>query len=395
MKQGTKTFLTFIALPLTIAVISIFTVFIMMPRLEELPKESEKVIEVKKGDTIKERTIIKVVDVKDKENKFAEEYYAQRSYVLDFWLTCLGIIITVISIILPIGAYLFKRDIDIKNKEELDFAKKELEDAKKDVISVKEELEIAKKEVVSSKNKIEKTKEECDDYLLKIKEEEDSLDKLIKEMKVELNTLSDLRNEVKIDFEYIKKENKESIDNLKKNKAISYFIEALKFQDEKDYTKSIESYNKSLKLNPKDHLSYNNLGCIYLEIKDYANSELFLKKSIEENSDFGGAYSNLSILYLEKKEFEKSIEYAKKALKLEPDNISNNYNIIEVYLLKGDYLEALEYLNKYIEKFKDRAVILIKDYYIWENSIMNCNIKEVKVKLKELFSNLEKKEILQ
>ena len=69
--------------------------------------------------------------------------------------------------------------------------------------------------------------------------------------------------------------------------------------------KCFDHFKLSLELNPKNHLSFFNLGNIYLELNENSKAEKNFKNCLKINKKYTPALLNLSTLYFNKKELEK------------------------------------------------------------------------------------------
>ena len=78
----------------------------------------------------------------------------------------------------------------------------------------------------------------------------------------------------------------------------------------------LKQFKLSLELNPKNHLSFFNLGNIYLELNENSKAEMNFKNCLKINKKYTPALLNLSTLYFNKKELEKSQSLLKNVLNL-------------------------------------------------------------------------------
>lgn len=120
---------------------------------------------------------------------------------------------------------------------------------------------------------------------------------------------------------------KEAIDLIEKNNQgksdpDSLFKLAVSYYNQKDYDKSIEYYEKILKLDSNNALAYNGLANVYRDQKNEEKAVENYKKAIEINPTFALAYSNLAIMYIdlgEKKEAGETIENGLKNVPNSPE----------------------------------------------------------------------------
>ena len=126
-----------------------------------------------------------------------------------------------------------------------------------------------------------------------------------------------------------------SIVILKKNdNDFLWNLLGLSFQNIGQLNKSIDCFENSLNLNPKNFTSLNNLGLSQKKLKNYFKAEEYLLKALEINSQYINALVNLGNVKNETYFFDKAIFYYQEALKLNKNipliylNISNVYQTI-------------------------------------------------------------------
>ena len=82
----------------------------------------------------------------------------------------------------------------------------------------------------------------------------------------------------------------------------------------------IKLLQKSLKIEPKYSLGYNNLGLALQKDKDLNSAIKSFKKAIKLKPNYSEAYSNLGLAMYQNSQFEEAIESYKAALKIDPKN---------------------------------------------------------------------------
>jgi len=152
--------------------------------------------------------------------------------------------------------------------------------------------------------------------------------------------------------------------NEKTHMASALNIQGVSFHIQGDYTKAINYYTKSLKINEElgNKKGYaatiNNVGNIYKNQGDYAkaiscfNKSLKIDEELDNKKGYAATINNIGIIYYNQGDYEKSIEYYSKSLKIKEklddklgmavslSNIGNNYSI------QGDNVKAMEYYIK-------------------------------------------------
>ena len=115
-----------------------------------------------------------------------------------------------------------------------------------------------------------------------------------------------------------------------------------------DKVKSLDYYNKALKLNSNNAVTWSNMGIIYFEQGDMKKAMEVYKKSISIDPNYADAHLNLgSVLGMLKKYDEALIEFD-KAIQLDPQNSKS-------YFFKGityQNMKNMEEAKTWIEKSK-------------------------------------------
>ena len=82
------------------------------------------------------------------------------------------------------------------------------------------------------------------------------------------------------------------------------------------YDESIESFNKSIAINPKCQDCYYNIGFAYAQKKDYDKAEENYKKALEAKPDYAEAYNGLANIYNAQRKFDLAATASAKASEL-------------------------------------------------------------------------------
>lgn len=137
-----------------------------------------------------------------------------------------------------------------------------------------------------------------------------------------------------------------SIVILKKNdNDFLWNLLGLSFQNIGQLNKSIDCFENSLNLNPKNFTSLNNLGLSQKKLKNYFKAEEYLLKALEINSQYINALVNLGNVKNETYFFDKAIFYYQEALKLNKNIPLIYLNISKVYQTINKIEDAKKYLN--------------------------------------------------
>mgnify|MGYP002384482041 CR=1 FL=1 len=143
--------------------------------------------------------------------------------------------------------------------------------------------------------------------------------------------------------------------------------------DQGEYSKALEYYEKSLEISkktlPANHpnlaTSYNNIGSVYCSMGEYSKALEYYEKSLEirkktlptNHPDLATSYNNIGSVYYSMGEYSKALEYYEKSLEIKnktlpenhPDLAASYNNIGAVYCSMGEYSKALEYYEKSLE----------------------------------------------
>lgn len=94
-------------------------------------------------------------------------------------------------------------------------------------------------------------------------------------------------------------------------------------------------------------------GNLYFSQKDYSKAIFYYKKSLAVNPLFVSALNNLGVAYFILGEYEKSISQFEKIIEIEPLNGYAYFCLGRIYKQLNNYREAKPYLNTAMDIFKD------------------------------------------
>lgn len=118
--------------------------------------------------------------------------------------------------------------------------------------------------------------------------------------------------------------------------------------------KAKECYEKSISIDRKFPLPYNNLGTYYLSIhmRTYDSNDLQkalenFKKAIELDPFYGMPYNGLGVAYLQQSNYPAAITSLKKALEILPNFDEPLYHLGIAYMRQYDYSTAYMYFERF------------------------------------------------
>jgi lipopolysaccharide biosynthesis regulator YciM len=124
-------------------------------------------------------------------------------------------------------------------------------------------------------------------------------------------------------------------------KAIHYNQLGCIKDDQGDYEKAIEYYEKALEINentlspddPRLATSYNNIATVYMNMGEYSKALSFHKKVLEirqktlppNRPDLATSYNNIAWVYRNKEEYSKVLTYFERALDINKRSLPPNH----------------------------------------------------------------------
>jgi tetratricopeptide (TPR) repeat protein len=148
-------------------------------------------------------------------------------------------------------------------------------------------------------------------------------------------------------------------------KALYYHQLGYLKEDQGDYEKGIDYYEKALEIDqktlPPNHpllaTSYNNIGKMYRYMGEYSKALSFYEKALEihqktlppNQNDLATSYNNIGKVYYTMGEYSKALSFFEKALEIRqqtlppnhPDLATSSNNIGALYYNMGEYSKAL------------------------------------------------------
>jgi tetratricopeptide (TPR) repeat protein len=126
----------------------------------------------------------------------------------------------------------------------------------------------------------------------------------------------------------------------------------LYYLDNGNPNEAIKFLNKSLSLNPRNHLAFNALGFAHSMKGDLGQSLQNFQKCLEINPNFTEAHNNIGMIYQEMGFIDKAEEEFQKVLADEkyPSKENAHYNLANLYYIQGKNEKALDHIQKAIQE---------------------------------------------
>jgi tetratricopeptide (TPR) repeat protein len=130
------------------------------------------------------------------------------------------------------------------------------------------------------------------------------------------------------------------------------------------FSKAIESFEKTLQINPKNVDARINLGACYVEGSSEPMKGIGILKEVEK-TDSNNVNLQLNFAFFSEKsgQWDRAIARFQKVLKIQPDFIEAYLHLADAYEQKGDNAKAIESLEKYKNLVDDVTIKTeIQDY---------------------------------
>jgi tetratricopeptide (TPR) repeat protein len=137
--------------------------------------------------------------------------------------------------------------------------------------------------------------------------------------------------------------------------AEEFFYKASEYEEQGQYIKALELYNKAIQLNLEYAVAYNNRGLIHLKQNNYAQAIVDFNKAIQLKPHDAITYYNLGLVYHEQKNYSQALIYYNKAIKISPYHSKIYNNRGNIYMEKKDHKNSLSDYNKAIQLDQDNA----------------------------------------
>lgn len=168
-------------------------------------------------------------------------------------------------------------------------------------------------------------------------------------------------------------------DNFEANKTMGLVLVNLD-----DRKQAARYFEKTVKLDKNDAISWYYLGNCYDKEEEQEKAEKAYLKVIELREEFYEAYKSLGVLYLKSGDYNKIIENLSKITEVGSDDFQSFYVMASAYMAIGNEEKAAELLKKAHELVPEHIQII--------NNLSSCLIATGKIE--EAFEYLQKAEKL-
>ena len=182
----------------------------------------------------------------------------------------------------------------------------------------------------------------------------------------------------------------EMILNIDKKNVFALYNLGIVFQELGDFERTIELYEKVLRLKPNNLEDvYLGLGIVFKTIGDYKKSLESYENAIRTNPEYFVAYNNLGNLNKQLGFYEKALDCFHKAIKIKPKYAMAHNNLGMTFQDLGKKLEAKKSFETAIS-LDPNNLFYLYNLTILDNKIINFELKEkLKKTIKE--KNISKK----
>ena len=167
-----------------------------------------------------------------------------------------------------------------------------------------------------------------------------------------------LRQDISIDWQEFTQKTQTGVVTTVENyprdaENLKAFEVALQQASKKEYDKARASFGAILAKDPKDFVSWAEMGTIYFKQDSLDNAEACYFKSIELKRDYFVALINLGKLYLSRKRFDEAALVLSNAVASRPTSADAQQNLGEAYLQNKKGSLAVTHFNEAIRLAPD------------------------------------------
>ena len=145
---------------------------------------------------------------------------------------------------------------------------------------------------------------------------------------------------------------------IKKNKinTEALYLLALSYQYNKNFSKSLETYKKSLEIN-KNFKTYDRMGEVCIKNNNFELAKKYFKISLSINKNNPITQNNLGLVLAHLNYELESIQHFKTAIELDSEYIEPIYNLLEIYEKTNMLIELEKLVSFSMQRFDNNEVI--------------------------------------
>jgi len=121
------------------------------------------------------------------------------------------------------------------------------------------------------------------------------------------------------------------------------------FMARKDYREAASTYQKVIKLDPRNAVLHNKLGISYQQQTRLDDARKCYERAIKLNGRYSEAINNLGTIHYGRKKYGTAISQYQKALAIAPDSASIHSNLGMAWFARKKYEEAFAAFRKAME----------------------------------------------
>lgn len=141
--------------------------------------------------------------------------------------------------------------------------------------------------------------------------------------------------------------------------AQGYYDRGINFLQMKDYQSALVEFQRSIKTDPKNKMSYYALGVVHDMMGKLDDAENFYKEAVSIDSEFSEAYNALGVVYYKQQKWKDAEKAFRKALE------NKLYATPHVpYLNLGDMYMAQREYGKAVDAYRESKRLVTQDITI-------------------------------
>ena len=129
-----------------------------------------------------------------------------------------------------------------------------------------------------------------------------------------------------------------------------HFYLAVHYEGERNYSKAIEEYNLSLKLDPNYGDALNRIAYMYADMDDFERAIAYFKKYASVSPGDANPFDSMGEIYFRMGNLEEALAKYKEALEVRPDFYFSNWAVGYINAYMENYPEALKWLDRFIDQ---------------------------------------------